>query len=74
MQILQAVSDQSGLPTDQLQRVLGNWIHGRLVKTYPDFFKDKSNVLEMLDLIESEVHVELRKRYPDAELSTFATT
>ena len=74
MQILQAVSDQSGLPTDQLQRVLGNWIHGRFVKTYPDFFKDKSNVLEMLDLIESEMHVELRKRYPDAELSTFATT
>jgi len=73
MRIVEAVSEVSGLPTDKLQRMFGNWIHGRFVKSYPAFFEDKENVLQMLDAIENEVHVEVRKLYPDAELPSFET-
>lgn len=73
MQIVEAVSAHSGLPTDQLQRMFGNWIHERFVQAYPAFFQGKQNVLQMLDAIENEVHVEVRKLYPDAELPTFDT-
>lgn len=73
MRIVGAVSDLTGIPTDDLQRKFGAWMHGRFVQTYPQFFADKTTVLEMLAAIESEVHVEVRKLYSDAELPRFDT-
>jgi len=73
MRIVGAIGDHTGVPTPELQRQFGQWIHGRFVKSYPGFFEDKSNALAMLDAIENEVHVEVRKLYPDAELPTFET-
>jgi Heme NO binding. len=45
----------------------------RFSRTYPEFFKDKSDPFSMLEAIESEVHVEVLKLYPDAELPRFET-
>lgn len=73
MKIVGALSDQTGLPGAELQRRFGGWMHARFVRTYPQFFADKPTVLDMLDAIENEVHVEVRKLYPDAELPTFRT-
>lgn len=73
MKIVQSVSDCTGIPGIDLQRKFGAWMHGRFVQTYPQFFEDKRSVLDMLDAIESEVHVEVRKLYPDAELPAFET-
>lgn len=73
MRIVGAIGDHTGIPMPELQRQFGQWIHGRFVESYPDFFRDKANVLAMLDAIENEVHVEVRKLYPDAELPTFET-
>ncbi len=73
MKIVQSVSDCTGIPGEDLQRKFGVWMHGRFVQTYPQFFEDKRTVLDMLDAIESEVHVEVRKLYPDAELPVFDT-
>ncbi|MGY3437550.1 MULTISPECIES: heme NO-binding domain-containing protein [unclassified Marinovum] len=73
MRIVAAISDRTDIPVPALQRQFGRWVHGRFVKTYPNFFKDKRNALVMLDAIENEVHVEVRKLYPDAELPTFDT-
>lgn len=38
---------------------------------YPGFFSGKSGSLDMLATIEEEIHVEVRKLYPDAELPAF---
>ncbi|MBY6162820.1 heme NO-binding domain-containing protein [Mameliella alba] len=73
MRIVGAVSDLTGIPGDELQRKFGGWMHARFVQSYPQFFEDKSTVLDMLAAIESEVHVEVRKLYPDAELPRFET-
>lgn len=73
LRIVDAISAHTTVPVPELERQFGQWIHGRFVQTYPDFFKDKPNVLVMLDAIENEVHVEVRKLYPDAELPTFET-
>ncbi|MCJ7873162.1 heme NO-binding domain-containing protein [Phaeobacter sp. J2-8] len=73
MRIVGAISDQTTIPVPDLQRQFGRWIHSRFVESDPGFFKGKDNVLVMLDAIENEVHVEVRKLYPDAELPTFET-
>jgi hypothetical protein len=73
MQIVGAVSEHTGLGTDVLQHKFGEWMFARFVEGYPQFFEGKATALEMLDAIENEVHVEVRKLYPDAELPTFKT-
>lgn len=73
LKIVDAISRHTTVPVPELERQFGQWIHGRFVEGYPEFFKDKPNVLAMLDAIENEVHVEVRKLYPDAELPTFDT-
>ncbi|WP_417525694.1 heme NO-binding domain-containing protein [Marinovum sp.] len=73
MRIVGAISDHTAIPVPELQRQFGRWVHGQFVKGYPAFFEDKSNALAMLDAIENEVHVEVRKLYPDAELPSFET-
>lgn len=73
MQIVSAVSDHSGIPGDALQRKFGAWMHKRFLHSYPQFFEDKATALHMLGAIETEVHVEVRKLYPDAELPRFQT-
>ena len=73
-QIVGALSGRTGISGDELQRQFGNWMFKRFSVTYPEFFKGKENALDMLDAIETEVHVEVRKLYPDAELPSFATT
>lgn len=66
-------SDRTGLSVDKLQNMFGRWMLARFVDSYPAFFETKTNAFDMLDSIENEVHVEVRKLYPDAELPTFRT-
>ncbi|MCU0909515.1 MAG: heme NO-binding domain-containing protein [Rhodobacteraceae bacterium] len=73
MMIVGALSDRSGAPVPDLQRAFGRWMLGRFAQSYPGFFQDKTDPLTMLEAIEGEVHVEVRKLYPDAELPTFDT-
>ena len=73
MRIVGAISELTGIPGEDLQRKFGAWMHGRFVQGYPQFFEDKTTVLEMLEAIETEVHVEVRKLYADAELPRFET-
>ena len=72
-QIVDAFSTRLGLPHSALQQSFGNWMHGRFLDLYPEFFKDKSCAFDMLEAIENEVHVEVLKLYPDAELPRFET-
>ncbi len=73
MTLVKAFSDHSGAGVSDLQRAFGRWMHGRFVKSYPGFFRDKPDALSMFEAIEGEVHVEVRKLYPDVELPTFDT-
>lgn len=73
MALVKAFSDHSGAGVDTLQRAFGRWMHDRFVKSYPGFFRDKPDALAMFEAIEGEVHVEVRKLYPDVELPTFDT-
>ena len=72
-QIVGALSARTGIDAAELQRQFGHWVFKTFERGYPQFFADKAGALEMLDAIEGQVHVEVRKLYPDAELPSFAT-
>jgi hypothetical protein len=73
VKIVVAFSKHSGLSPEVLQMKFGHWMMEHFVTAYPQFFGNKTDAFKMLEAIEGEIHVEVRKLYPDAELPTFAT-
>ena len=73
MHIVGALSARTGLAGAELQRLFGHHMLTRFFETHPQFFAGKSTILDLLEAIENEVHVEVRKLYPDAELPCFET-
>lgn len=71
MALIRGFSQHSGIPKPELQRLFGHWMMKSFVRHYPDFFVNRSGSLDMLAAIEDEIHVEVRKLYPDADLPTF---
>lgn len=70
--LVQGFSATSGVPPGDLQRVFGHWMMKVFATHYPDFFANNPDALSMLESIESEIHVEVHKLYPDSELPRFA--
>jgi hypothetical protein len=57
----------------QLVDGFSHWMLRRFAATFPVFFEVQQDAFTMLESIENEVHAEVRKLYPDAELPTFDT-
>ncbi len=62
---------QTGLPLGDLVKAFGHYLFQRFVATYPQFFADKISSVDFLQSVDSYIHVEVRKLYPDAELPRF---
>lgn len=71
--LVSAFSDHSGIDREELQRLFGHWMMNFFTKRHGSFFEGKTSAFDILEAIEDEIHVEVRKLYPDAELPTFAT-
>ncbi|TWT94323.1 heme NO-binding domain-containing protein [Neorhodopirellula pilleata] len=66
-----ALSGETGIPVSELVRSFGRHLFGRFATLYPQFFRGVEGTLDFLPLIETYIHVEVRKLYPDAELPSF---
>jgi len=73
MVLIAGFSRTTSVPAAELQRLFGNWMMRSFETHYPGFFNSQATALGMLESIENEVHVEVRKLYPDAELPNFHT-
>lgn len=71
MALVRGFSAHSGIAGAELQRLFGHWMMQCFGRHYPGFFSGKSGSRDMLAAIEGEIHVEVRKLYPDAELPAF---
>lgn len=71
--LVTAFSQKSKVPPEDLQKLFGAWMFKKFAESYPYFFEDKVDSFSMLEAIESEIHVEVRKLYSDAELPRFVT-
>lgn len=69
--LIAGFSKVTDLPGHELQRIFGHWMMDVFARHYPDFFKANPDALSMLESIETEIHVEVRKLYPESELPGF---
>jgi len=69
--LVAALSEETGVAVPELIRRLGQHLFGHFVLAYPRFFQGMSGSFQFLSGIESVIHAEVRKLYPDAELPTF---
>jgi len=68
--LVSALSDITSAPVPDLIRAFGTHLFGRLKTAYPQFLQGPTSAFEFLETIENEIHVEVLKLYPDAELPT----
>lgn len=57
-------------PKDVLN-AFGAFLFLRLADAYPDFINRSSDLLDFLENVETYIHVEVKKLYPEAELPRF---
>lgn len=67
------ISKRSGIASEDLQRAFGQKMMSYFSQNFPDFFEGRTHCFEMLERIDDDIHVEVRKLYPDAELPRFET-
>lgn len=73
IKIVTAFSDHSGIDAGVLQRKFGHWMMDHFAKNYPEFYSDKTDCFSLLEAVDGEIHVEVKKLYPDAELPVLTT-
>ena len=69
--LLSNLSEVTGIPPADLLKAFGRHMFKRFVASFPVFFEGITSSLEFLPLVDSYVHIEVQKLYPDAELPTF---
>jgi hypothetical protein len=65
------LSELSEVPVPDIVRGFGHHLFGRFVVAYPQFFTHARGTIPFLERIESYIHAEVRKLYPDADLPHF---
>ncbi len=71
VQMVGALAQRSGLPVPALVHAFGLHLFGRFYALYPSFFTGVPTALVFLEGIETVIHTEVRKLYPDAQLPQF---
>lgn len=72
VQLAVALAKATGKPLPELLVAFGGRIFQHFTQRYGKFFADAGGCFEFLSRIETYIHVEVRKLYPDAELPAFS--
>ena len=65
------LSKATDTPVPQLMRAYGEYLFGRFTVLHPRCFQGPRSAFDFLQSLDSVIHVEVRKLYPDAELPHF---
>ncbi len=68
-----SLAEETGIGVPNLVRAFGRHLFTRFQALYPHFFQGVDSATQFLPMIETYIHVEVRKLYPDAELPTFTS-
>ena len=74
LQLVMKLSSLTGADVPQLVQAFGRHLFGRFKQLYPELFGRIDSAFEFLSIVDNQIHVEVRKLYPDAELPRFETT
>lgn len=69
--LLGNLSSNTGIDTDQLLKIYGEFFFKTLQNDYKSLLDQYQDPIYLLASIENHIHIEVRKIYPDAELPTF---
>lgn len=61
------LSNETGIPIPDLLKTYGRHLFGQLAKQYPQMISGIDDPLRFLEIIESHIHVEVKKLYPDSK-------
>ncbi len=68
------LSTETGIPISKLLHHYGKYLFGVFEQNYKVFFKGVTSAFDFLEGIDSYIHTEVKKLYPQAELPKFDTT
>jgi hypothetical protein len=74
VQMVVALSKRTDVPVPALVHTFGVHLFGRFHALFPAFFQGVTTALDFLEGIETVIHTEVRKLYPDAQLPQFDCT
>ena len=66
------LSELTAIPVSDLLKTFGRHLVARFAEIFPAFFRGSNSTFDFLPKVESFVHIEVNKLYPDAELPSFA--
>lgn len=69
--LVAALSRRTGTPAPALLAMFGRHLGGRFVVKFPEFFRAQPSLFDFLASVDSHIHGEVHKLYPDAELPVF---
>lgn len=71
VQLVSQLSEESKMEIPSLLKVFGHHLFSRFVEGYGHFFQGVPDAFTFLSKLESYIHIEVKKLYPDAELPRF---
>lgn len=71
VRMVEALAQRSSVPVPTLVHAFGLHLFARFHALYPAFFSGIPTALDFLEGIETVIHTEVRKLYPDAQLPEF---
>lgn len=72
LRMVRHLSQRAGVDATALVRAFGEYLAVRFSQMYPAFFSGIESCFDFLPLVESRIHIEVKKLYADAELPTIA--
>lgn len=73
IRLVTVLHQKTQIPVDDLIQTFGCHLFGVLIGKYPALGEGISGVLDFLEIVDSTIHKEVLKLYPNAELPTFET-
>lgn len=68
LQLVIALSNKTGAPVPDLVRTFGEYLFKSFVRIYPQFFEDQTSAFKFLKEVDSYIHIQVHKLYPEAQL------
>ena len=71
VKILQVLEEKTGKTFDNLQHDFGFYLFGRLAQSHGQVMAGRESVLDVLEVLDDDIHVQVKALYPDADLPHF---
>jgi len=70
LSLVLSLSEKSSIPIPDLLELFGEALFSKLIQTFPHLVKD-IGLIDFIENVETYIHVEVKKLYPNAELPSF---